>query len=39
MESIINKAWENRALLAESDVQNAIEEVINDLDKGVLRVA
>ncbi len=39
MESIINEAWENRALLAETDVQNTIEKVINDLDKGVLRVA
>src|SRR5690606_41142972 len=33
------QAWENRALLQESETQNAIREVIELLDSGKLRVA
>jgi 2,3,4,5-tetrahydropyridine-2-carboxylate N-succinyltransferase len=35
----IEKAWENRELLKESNVQKAIRKVIDSLDNGVLRVA
>ncbi len=35
----IEEAWENRALLKESQVKDAVREVVNLLDKGVLRVA
>ncbi len=35
----IEKAWENRELLKETATQKAIEEVIEHLDKGRLRVA
>jgi len=35
----IEQAWENRALLKDSDVQEAIRSVIEELDKGKLRVA
>lgn len=37
--TIIEKAWEDRALLKEKDVQIAIKAVIADLDTGMLRVA
>lgn len=37
--SIIEQAWENRGLLKEQAVQAAIREVIEQLDKGTLRVA
>ncbi len=36
---IIENAWNNRELLKESSVQEAIKEVIEQLDKGKLRVA
>ena len=36
---IVEKAWEDRSLLNESSAQNAINEVIELLDKGHLRVA
>ena len=36
---IIEKAWDNRSLLNESVTQNAIREVVNLLDRGILRVA
>ncbi|MCA6074623.1 2,3,4,5-tetrahydropyridine-2,6-dicarboxylate N-succinyltransferase [Fulvivirga sedimenti] len=36
---IIEKAWADRALLKEKDVQELIRSVIEDLDKGDLRVA
>ncbi len=36
---IIEKAWDNRELLKESTVQDAIREVINLLDNGKLRCA
>jgi 2,3,4,5-tetrahydropyridine-2,6-dicarboxylate N-succinyltransferase len=39
LQEIIEKAWENRELLLESETQNAISNVIGLLDKGELRVA
>ena len=36
---IIEKAWENRELLATDEVKNSIREVIEAVDKGVLRCA
>lgn len=39
MKELIEKAWENRELLKEKEVCQAIESVIEDLDKGILRVA
>jgi 2,3,4,5-tetrahydropyridine-2-carboxylate N-succinyltransferase len=39
LQTIIEKAWENRELLKESKTQDAIREVIELLDKGKLRVA
>ncbi|MFT6503007.1 MAG: 2,3,4,5-tetrahydropyridine-2-carboxylate N-succinyltransferase [Crocinitomicaceae bacterium] len=39
MRSIIESAWENRELLKDPETIKAIEAVIEDLDKGWLRVA
>ena len=39
LQSIIEKAWENRELLKDSATQKSIREVIELLDKGKLRVA
>ena len=39
LQSTIEKAWEDRSLLKNTDVQNSIREVIEQLDKGQLRVA
>ena len=39
LQDIINKAWENRTLLSEATTIHAIEAVIEQLDKGQLRVA
>ena len=39
MRQAIEAAWENRALLSEKVTIEAIEHVIEDLDKGLLRVA
>lgn len=39
MQNIIEKAWENRELLKESSTVKTIETVIEQLDKGILRVA
>lgn len=39
LQTIIEKAWENRELLKEKDVQIAIKTVIADLDTGKTRVA
>ena len=39
LQTIIEQAWENRALLHEEKTINAIREVINLLDSGTLRVA
>ena len=35
----IEAAWDDRGLLADNEVQEAIHEVVEQLDKGVLRVA
>jgi 2,3,4,5-tetrahydropyridine-2-carboxylate N-succinyltransferase len=39
LKKLIEDAWENRTLLGESDYINAIETVIDRLDKGEMRVA
>jgi len=39
MRSIIEKAWEDRSLLNDAEVVKTIEHVIEDIDKGILRVA
>lgn len=39
MQALIEKAWENRELLNDSNIQIAIREVIESIDKGKLRVA
>ena len=39
MRQVIEAAWDNRALLSEQTTIQAIEQVIEDLDKGILRVA
>ena len=39
MQSTIEKAWNDRELLKDSQTQNAIREVIELLDKGKLRIA
>ncbi len=36
---IIEQAWENRELLAKKEIIDSIESVIDDLDKGSIRVA
>ncbi len=39
MKEIIESAWSNRELLKEQSTQKAIRDVIEELDKGLLRVA
>jgi 2,3,4,5-tetrahydropyridine-2-carboxylate N-succinyltransferase len=39
LRSIIEQAWDNRALLQEEKTTTAIREVINLIDAGTLRVA
>ncbi|MCB9032544.1 MAG: 2,3,4,5-tetrahydropyridine-2,6-dicarboxylate N-succinyltransferase [Chitinophagales bacterium] len=39
LQQIIEKAWEDRSLLNDNNTVAAIEEVITQLDKGLLRVA
>ena len=39
MRSIIEAAWENRALLSQAETIDAINHVIEDIDKGLLRVS
>lgn len=39
LRDIIGLAWDNREMLRETDIRNSIEQVINLLDKGELRVA
>lgn len=39
MRSIIESAWDNRDLLQEKETQDAIERVIEEVDKGIIRVA
>ena len=36
---MIEKAWENREMLSDSNVQKSIREVIEEIDKGRIRVA
>jgi 2,3,4,5-tetrahydropyridine-2-carboxylate N-succinyltransferase len=36
---LINRAWDDKSLLIDKEIGNAIESVIRDLDKGILRVA
>ncbi len=37
--TVIEEAWENRVMLNDEDVKHSIEEVIDGLDKGRIRVA
>lgn len=39
MRSIIEAAWEDRSLLDKAETRQAIEHVIEEIDKGILRVA
>jgi 2,3,4,5-tetrahydropyridine-2,6-dicarboxylate N-succinyltransferase len=39
MRELIEKAWEDRNMLQDASVQKTIREVIEQLDKGILRVA
>lgn len=39
LQEVIEKAWEQREMLKEKTTQDAIREVIDQLDRGVLRVA
>ena len=39
LKEIIEKAWEDRELLKRSDTQEAVRSVIEELDKGRLRIA
>ena len=39
LREIIENAWENRDLLQEAETKEAIKEVVNELDRGTLRVA
>ena len=39
MKEIIENAWQDRALLKDSATQQAIRQVIEDLDKGRIRVS
>ncbi len=39
LKETIEAAWDDRGLLGENDVQKAIHEVVDQLDRGVLRVA
>ncbi len=39
LKELVEKAWENRQMLTYDNVQDGLEEVINMLDKGELRVA
>jgi 2,3,4,5-tetrahydropyridine-2,6-dicarboxylate N-succinyltransferase len=39
LKETIEAAWDNRELLGDTDVQHAIYEVVNQLDRGLLRVA
>jgi 2,3,4,5-tetrahydropyridine-2-carboxylate N-succinyltransferase len=39
LQQIIEKAWDNRAMLQEAEIQKAIRSVVEKLDKGELRVA
>jgi 2,3,4,5-tetrahydropyridine-2-carboxylate N-succinyltransferase len=39
LQTLIEQAWENRELLKENAVQQAIREVVEMLDKGRMRIA
>ncbi|MCA6364113.1 MAG: 2,3,4,5-tetrahydropyridine-2,6-dicarboxylate N-succinyltransferase [Bacteroidetes bacterium] len=39
MQQFIEEIWENRSLLANADAQSVIHDVVESLDKGLLRVA
>ncbi len=39
LETLINQAWDDRSLLTQTKYRNAVEEVIELLDKGSIRVA
>ena len=39
MQKIIESAWDDRKLLEKSETQEAIRQVINQLDTGKIRVA
>ena len=39
LQSIIEYAWDNREALQENEAKQAVREVIENLDKGELRVA
>ncbi|MEQ8927335.1 MAG: 2,3,4,5-tetrahydropyridine-2,6-dicarboxylate N-succinyltransferase [Fulvivirga sp.] len=39
LKELIEKAWEDRSLLKDKEVQIAIKSTVEDLDKGVIRVA
>ena len=39
LESIVNQAWDNRELLHKKEVTEAIQQIIDQLDSGELRVA
>ena len=39
MQSLIENAWNNRELLKDNLTQQSIREIIEQLDKGTLRVA
>ncbi|GAO28418.1 2,3,4,5-tetrahydropyridine-2,6-dicarboxylate N-succinyltransferase [Geofilum rubicundum] len=39
MKEIIEKAWDDRSLLSGTETQEAIRQVIEQLDKGIIRVA
>lgn len=39
MQAIIEKAWDDRTLLKDKEVVHAIESVVDQLDKGLIRVA
>jgi len=38
-QTVIEEAWENRSMLNNEDVKKSIRYIINELDKGHLRVA
>ena len=39
LQSIIEKAWDDRSLLAKNETKDAIREVVRLLDKGEIRIA
>ena len=39
LKKIVEAAWDDRTLLQEADVQSSINEVVGQLDSGLLRVA